>query len=97
MVLDQWEPGKPFYTICRAYHLSGRLDASLMEESLNGVVVRHEILRTTFHLSKTEPTQVIAPFLSIKLDLLDYRVWRKVMQKNKACFWLTNRRDDPLI
>ena len=71
--LDQWEPGNPFYTICRAYRISKRLDLKLMEDSLNAVVARHEILRTTFRNAENRPVQVIAPFLNLRLDLVDLK------------------------
>ena len=69
--LDQWEPGSAVYNICRAHRLTGRLDVTAMEESLNAVVQRHEILRTTFPAIDGQPTQVIAPVLSLRLVVVD--------------------------
>jgi len=69
--LDQWEPGNAVYNICRAYYLRGHLDMRAMEESLNGVVQRHEVLRTTFAASDGQPAQVIAPVLRLTLGIID--------------------------
>jgi len=69
--LDQWEPGNAFYNIYRAHYLRGRLDMTAMEESLNGVVQRHEVLRTTFAALDGQPAQVIAPFLRLPLGIID--------------------------
>ena len=69
--LDQWEPESAVYNICRAHRLTGRLDVTAMEESLNAIVQRHEILRTTFPAPDGKPTQVIAPVLRLPLAVVD--------------------------
>jgi amino acid adenylation domain-containing protein len=71
--LDQWEPGNAVYTICRAYHLRGPLDVGAMEESVNGVVQCHEVLRTTFSAVDGQPAQIIAPVLRLPLSVIDLR------------------------
>ncbi|HJR08608.1 MAG TPA: non-ribosomal peptide synthase/polyketide synthase [Pyrinomonadaceae bacterium] len=65
--LDQFEPGSPFYNIPSAVRLSGTLDVDALEHSLNEVVRRHEILRTTFESTQGQPRQVIAPVLKLSL------------------------------
>src|SRR4051794_40802198 len=47
-VLDQLVPDSPAYNISLIIRLSGRLDAAVLERSLNEIVRRHETLRTTF-------------------------------------------------
>ena len=69
--LDQWEPESAFYNICRAHRLTGQLDVTAMEESLNSVVQRHEILRTTFPALDGQPKQLIAPVLRLTLGIID--------------------------
>ena len=71
--LDQLEPGSPFYSIPVAFHLRGPLDAGALEQSLNAVVQRHEVLRTTFVSIEGQPHQVIAPTLTAPLPLVDLR------------------------
>src|ERR1044071_2221786 len=46
--LDQLAPGNPFYNIVAAVRCKGSLDAAALEKSLNEIVRRHEVLRTTF-------------------------------------------------
>lgn len=65
--LDQLDPGTPFYNICRAFWLNGRLDVEALERSLNTIVQRHEVLRTTFQAVDAQPMQVIAPFAPVLL------------------------------
>ena len=70
---DQLEPGLPAYNIPAAIRLKGPLDLAALERSLNEIVERHESLRTTFGKVAGQPTQVIAPALTIKLPVIDLR------------------------
>ena len=47
--IDQLEPGNKQYNVPGAVRIRGRVDAALLEQSLNLLIERHEILRTTFH------------------------------------------------
>jgi amino acid adenylation domain-containing protein len=69
--LDQWQPGNAVYNICRAHHLSGHLDVTALQQSLDSVVQRHEVLRTTFPASNGQPTQFISPELICGLSVID--------------------------
>jgi hypothetical protein len=69
--LDQLEPDNVLYNIPIALRLSGTLNVDALEQSLNEVVRRHEILRTTFCAIDDEPMQVIAPCLQLVLPLVD--------------------------
>ena len=71
--LDQYYPGSAIYNMPIVYPLYGPMSAVLVEASLNEVVRRHEILRTTFTAIDGRPVQVVAPKLELKLvhaDLL---------------------------
>ena len=46
--IDQLEPGGAVYNIPAAIRLTGHLDRNALQESLNRMTARHEILRTTF-------------------------------------------------
>ncbi|WP_267106626.1 condensation domain-containing protein, partial [Xanthomonas sacchari] len=49
------------YHIPAALRLSGHLDRTALQRTLDRIVERHESLRTTFALHQGEPIQVIAP------------------------------------
>ena len=66
-VLDQIEPNNPLYNIPRAYRLTGQLNVQALESALNGIVARHELLRTTYASEKGQAFQVIAPELKLPL------------------------------
>ncbi|MBI2230714.1 MAG: amino acid adenylation domain-containing protein, partial [Deltaproteobacteria bacterium] len=69
--LDQYEPGSSVYNIPSAIRLTGALDVSALEQSLQEIVNRHEALRTTFSMVGGEAVQVIAPSLKLALPVVD--------------------------
>ena len=70
-VLDQIETHSSLYNMPRALRLRGTLNVEALEQALNGIVARHEILRTTYASDKGEPYQVIAPDLRQNLPVAD--------------------------
>lgn len=69
--LEQLEPGKPIYNLPIMFRIEGKLDADLLEESLNEIIRRHEVLRLAF-INKGGRAQVkAAPQLKIKCNLMD--------------------------
>jgi amino acid adenylation domain-containing protein len=69
--LDQLEPGNPFYNIPVAIRLRGALDVAALRGTLNEIVRRHEVLRTHFVSIEGAPVQVIAPELSLPLEVTE--------------------------
>lgn len=69
--LSRLEPNSPVYSTIRAYRIRGPLNVAVLEQSLNEIVRRHEILRTTFPAEEGEPVQVIAPTLTLSLPVID--------------------------
>jgi hypothetical protein len=63
------------YQICGGVRLKGVLDAAVLKATLNCIVRRHEVLRTTFTQADGVPLQVIAPpesgFFLLEHDLTD--------------------------
>jgi len=72
--LDRLEPGGVAYNVPLAVRLTGPLDVTALQRSLDALVRRHEILRTTFAAGETgEPTQVVGPAMALPLPLTDLR------------------------
>src|SRR4030095_12808560 len=69
--LQQMNPQSPAYNMPVASRLSGRLDVKALEQALNEIVQRHEVLRTTFQMVDAQLMQVISPRGSLTLPLLD--------------------------
>jgi amino acid adenylation domain-containing protein len=57
----QLDPQSAAYNILIAVRLTGQLDQTALERTLEEIVRRHETLRTTFGTSEGRPVQIIAP------------------------------------
>jgi len=64
-------PDLPFFNILYGLRLTSSLDVAVLERSINEVVRRHEILRTTFALVDGRHVQVVAPHLTVALTFDD--------------------------
>ncbi len=69
--LHQLDPNNPFYNICATVQLEGILDVAALEQSLNEIIRRHEVLRTTFKTMEGQPVQVIHPHSTLPLSIID--------------------------
>ncbi|MBB6249458.1 non-ribosomal peptide synthetase, partial [Rhodanobacter sp. A1T4] len=69
--LDQLERHTATYNIPSAVRLTGQLKVEALARTLNEIVRRHEALRTTFVMVDDAPVQVIAPVLTLPLDIVD--------------------------
>ncbi len=69
--LDKLAQGSSFYNVSSLFRVNGKLDVAAMEWSLNEIVRRHEVLRTTFSSVGGQPIQAISPAVSLTLPLID--------------------------
>ena len=69
--LDQLERGNPAWNIAVRFRIRGALDISMLRRSLNEIVSRHEILRTTFSLIDGQPRQIVHATAAIPLPVDD--------------------------
>ncbi|URN93633.1 MAG: amino acid adenylation domain-containing protein [Candidatus Pristimantibacillus lignocellulolyticus] len=68
----QWEPDSPSYNIPCVFEIPVKLNVPLLEQSVNVLLQRHEILRTTYKIVQEEETvQVIHPFSPIHMKVSD--------------------------
>jgi amino acid adenylation domain-containing protein len=54
-----------------ALRLTGSLCPAILEQSLNEIIRRHEVLRTTFPMVEGQPIQKISPTLTVPLQVID--------------------------
>src|SRR5258707_1639207 len=69
--LDRLEPGNPCWNIAVRFRLVGPLDVSLLQRSINEIVRRHDVLRTSFALIDGALAQIIHCEAVIPLPLDD--------------------------
>jgi amino acid adenylation domain-containing protein len=70
-LLDQIDPGAATCNLFHTVDISGPLAPALLARSLDGVVRRHQILRTTFAAPGGAPEPVVAPAAPRPLPLVD--------------------------
>ena len=66
-------PELPFFNVLYALRVTSPCDVAVLERSINEIVRRHEILRTTFTAFDGRCMQVIAPELLVPLTFDDFR------------------------
>ncbi|MGH7830927.1 MAG: condensation domain-containing protein, partial [Candidatus Binatia bacterium] len=81
---DQLAPSSPAYNRSSFLRLTGRLDTAALERSLNEIVRRHEVLRTTFPSVDGRPYQLISPALTVALPIVDLRKSVKTEREAEA-------------
>ncbi|WP_414568346.1 amino acid adenylation domain-containing protein [Nostoc sp. CCY 9925] len=69
--IDQLYHGSSFYNIPIAFHIKGQLNITALHQSLNEILKRHEIWRTTFKLINGQPVQEIARDLTWDLPIIN--------------------------
>ena len=69
--LDQLEPGNRIYNEVLSLRVSGDLDVYALEAAINGIIARHEALRTRFVEQDGEPVQVVLPEARVTADVRD--------------------------
>ncbi|MBN3951615.1 MAG: amino acid adenylation domain-containing protein [Nostoc sp. NMS7] len=72
------------YTIPFAVSLEGNLNVKALQGAIEGIVRRHEVLRTRFEIKDDKPVQVIDPNINITLPVVERQnvadPWKQVEQ-----------------
>lgn len=82
--LDRMNPGSSVYNIAMSVKLSGPVQTSALHASLNDVVARHEILRTTFQEEDGETVQVIAAAQQIAMKWTDLQEHPSALREDRV-------------
>ena len=72
-LLHKLDPNTTAYSMPQVFRIKGELNVTALENSLNEVIKRHEVLRTTFRESEGQPEQIIAVSKPIKLPIDDFQ------------------------
>ena len=71
--LDQLMPASPLYNMAIALRIRGPLNIFFLQQSLNAVISRHEVLRTTIEVVDGSPRQVVADKRLVEIPVIDLR------------------------
>jgi amino acid adenylation domain-containing protein len=93
-LLERTSPGMHGYNVPRTVRLRGALDATALQAALDGIVARHEVLRSTFDLVDGEPRQLVhepAPVAIAFTDLGDRAPERREAEARELVRELSRR------
>ncbi|MGE5323516.1 MAG: amino acid adenylation domain-containing protein [Actinomycetota bacterium] len=82
--LEQLEPSRGRFNVLNAVLLKGKLNVCALERSLQGLVLRHESLRTVFPALNGQPTQAVLAFIPTPVSVLDLQNLPEV-EKQHIC------------
>jgi amino acid adenylation domain-containing protein len=68
--MDQLVPDSSFFNVTEAIRLTGPIDVRALQEALDGVVTRHEILRTSYPSCDGRPYQAVGEAVSVPLTMV---------------------------
>ncbi|MEM9980209.1 MAG: condensation domain-containing protein, partial [Cyanobacteria bacterium P01_D01_bin.2] len=71
--LHQMQPNAAVYNLPMAIEVEGFLDVAAFTQSLNGIVRRHEALRTRFVMVDGQPAQVIEAPAPVSIEQIDFQ------------------------
>ncbi len=94
-LLAQFISDTPVYTECVTNHLPGEINISVLEQSFNEILKRHEAWRTSFPVVDGQPIQKIRPVLTIKLPLVDLRHHPEAEREHEALRMMTEDAQKP--
>ncbi|MBW4564790.1 MAG: amino acid adenylation domain-containing protein [Mojavia pulchra JT2-VF2] len=80
-LLEQLNPGSGIYNMPAKVRLVGELNIEALEETINEIIRRHEVLRTSFTSVDGQPLQVITPDVQIKIPVVDLQELPKAEQE----------------
>ena len=92
-VLERLFPGLPLFNFPVAVRMQGPLQAALLEQAVNQIVGRHEILRTSFHLQNLRLVAAVAPSLTLKLAMADLGSAPHANREVEALRWAAREGD----
>jgi amino acid adenylation domain-containing protein len=83
--IDRLEGGSVGYRISVAIRLLGTLNLEWLQESLDCIVQRHEVLRTVFVSDDSDPLQQIAAEASFSLRVIDLAQYERAQAEKQIC------------
>ncbi|MCT7951959.1 amino acid adenylation domain-containing protein [Ancylothrix sp. C2] len=69
--LNQLAPANPFYNVTAGLQITGPLNITALQQTLNEIIRRHETLRTTFVMQNGQLLQLIHPNLTLPLPIIN--------------------------
>lgn len=93
--LNQLEPDNPFYNIPVGLRVSGEVDKSAFCASVEAIIERHEILRTTFDVVDGEAVQRIQEHMKLDVLTFDLRDVSELERTDRVVEFMQNEAQKP--
>jgi amino acid adenylation domain-containing protein len=93
--LHQLQPDIPLYNESSVFEVTGHLNSLILEKSINEIIKRHEILRTSFQVIDGQPTPVILPSLKFTLATVNLQDWSETEQEELVKQTITEHSSQP--
>ncbi|HET8846535.1 MAG TPA: MupA/Atu3671 family FMN-dependent luciferase-like monooxygenase, partial [Ktedonobacteraceae bacterium] len=93
--LSQLQPDNIAYNVPTTISITGNLDVTALQGSLEEIVRRHEILRTTFDLHQGQPVQIISATANLALPVIDLHAVPLQERQNEAQQWALREAQRP--
>ncbi|GHO70186.1 hypothetical protein KSC_090780 [Ktedonobacter sp. SOSP1-52] len=94
--LDQLLPDTSLYNITRSLRIHGPLQAVCLRRSLEEIMRRHAILRTTFHSKGGQPIQVIDPHVNLNWTVIDLKHDQEALREAQAIALMHEEAHQPM-
>ncbi|MGI8500285.1 MAG: amino acid adenylation domain-containing protein [Hassallia sp.] len=94
-LLQQLQPNLSSYNESNLLKITGNLNKIVLEKSLNKIIERHEIIRTSFRVVDGQPVQIITPAIAITLPIVDLQNCSKIEQEVKLKQLVTEYSSQP--
>jgi acyl carrier protein len=96
-LLAQLAPGSPVTHESVTFYLPGSLNLTVLERSMQEVIRRHKIWRTTFRNIDGQPTQTIHPDPIFTLPMMDLRGLPRAEREAAACQLAADAAKQPFV
>ncbi|MEG4503173.1 amino acid adenylation domain-containing protein [Microcoleus sp. F6_B4] len=93
--LEQLEGSSSTYNIPAVVEIGGNLSLKALEQAIQEIVRRHEVLRTSFSQFNGVPVQNIAPELTLTLPVIDLQGLSEQKQSEEVKRLVTNEAQKP--
>jgi amino acid adenylation domain-containing protein len=80
-LLEQLNPDSDIYNMPAAIQLVGALNFQALEQSINEIIRRHEVLRTSFVLVDGQPVQLIMNDVQLKIPVINLQELTKTARE----------------
>ena len=70
-IMDQLQPGETAYNVPRASRVKGDLRLDVLQKTVDALVARHEVIRTTYREVAGTPSQIVNPPSSVPVRFTD--------------------------